>query len=181
MKNIKNTKNIIIGVNSVIDALKFSDIVREIFILDGIDFKRNKGIAKIVNMARRDNIKVSFLDKRKLDEMAGRHSHQGVIAKAAPFRYSKLRDVLNGISNDDTTNQSALVLVLDHIKDAGNLGAIIRSAEACGAAAVIIPNKRCAEITASTYKTSAGSVINIPIVQVSNISSAIDELKQNEF
>ena len=76
---------------------------------------------------------------------------------------------------------NALIVVLDHITDAGNLGAIARSAEVVGAAGIIIPNKRSARVTAATYKSSAGAVSHIPIAQVANIAQFIDRLKKSDF
>ena len=75
----------------------------------------------------------------------------------------------------------ALVLVLDHVTDAGNFGAIVRSAEVVGAAGVVIANKRAAEVTVATYKTSAGAVMHLPIAQVPNIARALEDLKEAGF
>ena len=75
----------------------------------------------------------------------------------------------------------ALVVVLDHLTDAGNLGAIARSAESVGAAGIVIPNKRAARVTAATYKSSAGAISHIPVAQVANIASTLDRLKEEGF
>ena len=75
----------------------------------------------------------------------------------------------------------ALVVVLDHVTDAGNFGAIVRSAEVVGAAGVVIANKRAAEVTVATYKTSAGAVMHLPIARVPNIARALEDLKQAGF
>lgn len=73
------------------------------------------------------------------------------------------------------------MLVLDHVTDAGNFGAIVRSAEVVGAAGVVIANKRAAEVTVATYKTSAGAVMHLPIAQVPNIARALEDLKEAGF
>lgn len=112
-----------------------------------------------------------------LDKLSFRGAHQGVIAKTKTFPYCSLQDILKN-AKDKT---SALVVVLDHVQDSGNLGAIARSAEAFGAAGLVIPNKRAAAVTASTYKTSAGAICRLPIAMVANINSVLDELKNNEF
>ena len=75
----------------------------------------------------------------------------------------------------------ALVVVLDHITDAGNLGAIARSAECVGASGIVIPNKRAARVTAATYKSSAGAISHIPVTQVANLVSTIERLKDEGF
>lgn len=73
------------------------------------------------------------------------------------------------------------MVVLDHVTDAGNFGAIVRSAEVVGAAGVVIPNKRSAEVTVATYKTSAGAVMHLPIAQVPNIARTLEDLKSAGF
>ena len=112
-----------------------------------------------------------------MDKFSFRGAHQGVIAETKPFAYCTLQDILKNVEG----KTSALVVVLDHIEDSGNLGAIARSAEAFGAAGLIIPNKRAAVVTASTYKTSAGAICRLPIAMVPNITSTLDELKNNDF
>ena len=72
-------------------------------------------------------------------------------------------------------------MVLDHITDAGNLGAIARSAESVGAAGIVIPNKRAAHVTAATYKSSAGAISHINVTQVANLSQTIERLKKEGF
>lgn len=96
---------------------------------------------------------------------------------AKPFAYTNINVVLEAIKE----KSKSLIVILDHIEDAGNLGALARSALAFGASALIIPNSRAAQVTATTYKTSAGAVFKLPIVRVSNINSVIETLKQNEY
>ena len=89
-----------------------------------------------------------------------------------------------GVTNDilDRAGDGpALVVVLDHVTDDGNFGAIVRSAEVVGAAGVIIANKRAAGVTVGSYKTSAGAVMHLPIAQVPNIARALDDLKAAGF
>ena len=77
--------------------------------------------------------------------------------------------------------KDALVVVCDHVTDAGNLGAIVRSAESVGASGVVIPNARSAQVTAATYKTSAGAVAHLPVARVPNLKRALQELKDAGF
>lgn len=129
--------------------------------------------------------------------------------ETAPFAYAELSDVLAAIDRKgaraadtsaadafaadahelvtNTDNQTAahkqasLVVLLDHVVDEGNFGAIVRSAEVVGASCVIIANARCASVGVGAYKTSAGAVLHMPIVQVVNLARAIDELKEHGF
>ena len=92
------------------------------------------------------------------------------------FPYADVADIL-----DRAGGGPALVVVLDHVTDDGNFGAIVRSAEVVGAAGVIIANKRAAGVTVGSYKTSAGAVMHLPIAQVPNIARALDDLKAAGF
>ena len=132
-------------------------------------------LERIKKCANRARVQVNTVPREKMDDISARGSHQGVMAKVAPFEYASLNSII------DKENTPALVIVLDHITDAGNLGAIIRSADAAGAAGVIVPNKRSAQVNASTYKTSAGAVLHMPVAQVSNIAAAINALKAADF
>lgn len=90
--------------------------------------------------------------------------------------------LVTNIDNQASTHkQASLVVLLDHVVDEGNFGAIVRSAEVVGASCVIIANARCASVGVGAYKTSAGAVLHMPIVQVVNLARAIDELKEHGF
>ena len=162
---------------AVSEALGASAPIEKLLIGNYINLKQNKGIDSIIRIAQSQNIKVEKVDKSVLEEHSARGSHQGIVAIARPFKYANIEDVL------ETTKDKvkSLIVILDHIEDAGNLGAIARSALAFGASALIIPNDRAASVTSTTYKTSAGAVFKLPIVKVSNINAVIETLKQNEY
>ena len=139
-------------------------------------------VGDILRKARQRDIRVDKVSRKKLDELSVRDSHQGVIAEAKPFGYVGIGDVIAAAERYAAENDGrALVVLLDHITDAGNLGAIARSAEVVGASGIIIPNKRSAHVTAATYKSSAGAVSHIKIAQVSNIAQTIENLKKENF
>ena len=122
------------------------------------------------------------ISRKKLDEISERGSHQGVIAEALPFEYVNGSAIIEAAEASAAKHDGrALVVVLDHLTDAGNLGAIARSAESVGAAGIVIPNKRAARVTAATYKSSAGAISHIPVAQVANIASTLDRLKEEGF
>ena len=99
-----------------------------------------------------------------------------IVLEVGAFPYAELADIVARAGEGP-----ALVVVLDHVTDAGNFGAIVRSAEVVGAAGVVIANKRAAEVTVATYKTSAGAVMHLPIARVPNIARALEDLKQAGF
>jgi 23S rRNA (guanosine2251-2'-O)-methyltransferase len=121
-------------------------------------------------------VPVEEVPRQRLDALSSHGAHQGIVCQAAPYRYASLADVIARAGEGD-----ALVVVLDHVTDQGNLGAIVRSAEVVGAAGVVIAKARAAGVGVGAYKTSAGAVMHIPVAQVANLSSAIDELKAAGF
>lgn len=103
--------------------------------------------------------------------------HQGVIALSKPFEYANLDEWLAEL--DMTALPS--VLVLDHIQDVSNLGAIIRSATAAGVAGIIVAELNQAPVTSAVYKTSAGTIGRVPLIQVGNLNQVIEKLKKKGF
>ena len=127
---------------------------------------------------RRDaaGVSVERVPRNRLDQLSSHGAHQGVIVRAKPFQYAELGDVIAAAGKGN-----ALVLVLDHVTDEGNFGAIVRTAEVVGAAGVVIAKARSASVGVGAYKTSAGAVLHIPIAQVSNLARAVEELKAAGF
>ena len=183
------------GKRPVIEAFRTGVPMRRI--LMGDYMKRDPMIEDIMRKAKRNGVKVIQVPRDALDQKSARGSHQGVMAAAAPFNYVGLGPVLVtqtgtqlvGIGQVvDAANSyaeehdgRALVVLCDHLTDAGNLGAISRSCEAVGASGLIIPNKRSARVEASTYKSSAGAITHVPVAQVSNIVQSIHRLQEEGF
>lgn len=161
-------------------------------------------VERLIACARERGISCEYVKKSAMDSLSSHGAHQGVMFETAPFAYAELSDVLAAIgrkaaraadvfaadtsklvTNTDnqasTHKQASLVVLLDHVVDEGNFGAIVRSAEVVGASCVIIANARCASVGVGAYKTSAGAVLHMPIVQVVNLARAIDELKEHGF
>ena len=127
---------------------------------------------------------VQSVPRKRLDELSGlgeRDSHQGVMAETRPFAYIGASEAIAAADARARETGAALIVVLDHITDAGNLGAIIRSAEVLGASAVVLPNKRSAFVTPATYKSSAGAVSHIPVAQVANLVQFLEKAKKAGF
>ncbi|MCL2889180.1 MAG: 23S rRNA (guanosine(2251)-2'-O)-methyltransferase RlmB [Eggerthellaceae bacterium] len=168
------------GKRPVIEALRTQLPIREILIADNL--AHDELVKDILRKARQAGIAVSSVPRRELDAKSERGSHQGVMALPRPFEYVNLQTLLDAAeSRAQESGGAALVVVLDHITDAGNLGAIARSAEVVGASGIIIPNKRSAHVTAATYKSSAGAILHVNLCQVANIASTIERLKTQGF
>nr|WP_307740134.1 23S rRNA (guanosine(2251)-2'-O)-methyltransferase RlmB [uncultured Parolsenella sp.] len=121
-------------------------------------------------------IEVERVARPILDSLSSHGAHQGVMLRVRPYRYADITDVVERAGEGP-----ALVIVLDHVTDEGNFGAIVRTAEVVGAAGVVIAKARAAGVGVGAYKTSAGAVMHLPIAQVSNLATAIDELKAHGF
>lgn len=166
---------IIEGKNAVIEALRARMPLSRILIAEG--GKADKALDEIRRLAASARVESVLAPRRELDRMSERGVHQGVIAQAEPFRFTALHDVLESIEHAPR----ALVIVLDHITDPGNLGAVVRSAEVVGAAAVIVPKKRSAALTPAAWKSSAGAFAHVPVVQETNLVRTIEQLKERRF
>ena len=162
---------IIEGRNAVIEALRAGTTIDKIFIQKG---ETDKTLGHIASTARAAGVVVVDADKRKLDFMSRTHAHQGVIALTSVREYVSVEDILN-IAREKGENP--LIFVCDEISDPHNLGAIIRTAECAGAHGVIIPKRRSVGLTATVAKASAGAVEYMKVARVTNINTAIAELK----
>ena len=163
---------VIEGRNAVIEALRAGVTIDKVFIARG---ETDRTLRHIASTARAAGAAVVDADKRKLDAMSVTHAHQGVIAQAACAEYVTVGDILE-IARQ--RNEAPLIVLCDEISDPHNLGAIIRTSEAVGAHGVIIPKRRSAGMTATVAKASSGAVYHIPVARVTNLTSAIIELKK---
>ncbi|MFI3210084.1 MAG: 23S rRNA (guanosine(2251)-2'-O)-methyltransferase RlmB [Peptostreptococcaceae bacterium] len=157
------------GRNPVIEAIKSDREIDKIMIAG-----KEGSIKKILGMAKDKGIIVQNVDRNKLDEISESHSHQGVIAMVSDYKYQELDEVIETVKQK---GEDAFIIILDEITDPHNLGSIIRTADAVGAHAVIIPKRRSVGITAVVAKASAGAVEYVPVCKVTNIVNTIKKLK----
>ena len=157
---------IVYGRNVCLEFLKKNKKVRKIILQEGFhDENLISAIGKL-------NIQPKYLPKSELDELAN-GVHQGIIMDVEDFRYTDYNDFID--------DPEALVVILDHLEDPHNLGAIVRTSEAAGVSGIIIPKDRSVEVNATVIKTSVGTVDDIPISMVTNLSSTIKDLKDKGF
>ena len=166
-------KEVIAGRNAILEAIKSGREINKILFQEGIEKGRLKSIFAIANEKK---IVCQEVPKRKLDNTTTER-HQGVIALVAPYNYFELDEVLNKLD----INKSTTLLILDHIEDPHNLGAIIRTAEASGVKGIIIPKRRAAVVSQTAVKASAGAIEHIPVIRVSSLTDAIKKLKEKGF
>ena len=163
------------GRRAAAEALRTGFPVKRALVADA-EGRRDAALAQLVDQLRGANIPVEYVATEQLDALSSHGAHQGIALEVGAFPYVDLADVIAAAGAGP-----ALVVVLDHVTDAGNFGAIVRSAEVVGAAGVVIANKRAAEVTVATYKTSAGAVMHLPIARVPNIARALEQLKAAGF
>lgn len=168
------------GKRPVIEAFRADVPLKKVLLADNA--KRDPMIEDILRKSRQRAVPVINVPRAELDEKSARGSHQGVMAETKPFPYVGVGDIVGAAESFATDHDGrALVVICDHITDAGNLGAIIRSTESVGASGLVIPNKRSARVEASTYKSSAGAVAYLPIAQTANIVSTLDRFREAGF
>ena len=168
------------GKRPILEALRTHVPLKTILMADNL--KRDGLVEDILRKAKKSNIAVKTVRRRDLDEKSERGSHQGLIASTKAFEYVNVQTIIESARQSAEKNGgAALIILLDHITDAGNLGAIARSAEVIGASGIIIPNKRSARVSASTYKSSAGAISHIHLSQVANIAQTIERLKKEGY
>jgi 23S rRNA (guanosine2251-2'-O)-methyltransferase len=161
------------GVNPVRELLRAgAEGLSELWVAQGGEHGR---VGDLVRMAREHGAKVREAPRERLDRVAGTDRHQGVVAVVADYRYRDLPDVLDVAR---AAEEPALVVVLDGIEDPQNLGAIARSAHALGAHGLVIGKDRAAGVTAAAAKASAGAIEHLAVARVTNLSQALEELKE---
>lgn len=162
---------IIEGRNAITEAFRSGKTVDKLYVLDGC---HDGAVNTIKTLARKQDTIINYVTKERLDQMSSTGKHQGVIAHAAAYTYAEVEDILQ-VAKDK--GEEPFLFVLDEIEDPHNLGAIIRTANLCGAHGVIIPKRRAAGLTATVVKASAGAIHYTPVAKVTNIAKTIEDLK----
>ena len=169
---------LVFGRNAVKEAIKAGRSIDKIL----VQTEPDGSLREILALAREARIIVHEVNRKKLDEIClpfghgGKTAnHQGIAAYTAGVEYCEVSDIL-ALAKE--RNEAPFVVVLDGVEDPHNLGAIIRSADCAGAHGVILGKHRSAPVTAAAVKASAGAAEYVPIARVTNITAALEELKQ---
>jgi 23S rRNA (guanosine2251-2'-O)-methyltransferase len=157
------------GIHPVLEALRAGRALDRLVIARGAGGAR---LQEIIDLARERSVPVRFEPRAALDRLSNGATHQGVVALAAAERYATLDQVLQG---------AQLLVLLDGVEDPHNLGAIIRTAHAAGAAAVLAPDRRAAGLTETVAKAAAGALEHLPVVRIGNVSQTLEALKSHGF
>lgn len=158
----------LIGLNPVREALRAKLPLDRVLIAKGAGGPR---IQEIVDLCRQAHIPLRFEPRATLDKICNGQAHQAVIAFGTPAKYAGLENI----------GGAQLLVVLDGVEDPHNLGAIVRTANAAGAEAVIIPERRAAPVTETVAKAAAGALAHTPVVRVGNITRTLEDLKEKGY
>lgn len=176
MKNNPITnENLVIGRNAVLELLKSGKEIENILIAKG---EREGSINHIIALCKENKIIIKNVDRKKLDFLAPGGNHQGVVANIPAHEYSTVEQILEYAQEK---GQDPFIIMCDEIEDSHNLGAIIRTAEACGAHGIIIPKRRNVGLNYIVAKTSCGALEYIKVARVTNLAATIEELKKKNI
>ena len=145
--------------------------VLEILVLKGRDDER---LNNVINQARRFGISVQFCQRKVLDDKVDGEQHQGVVARAKPARVMDESDLDAILSRQ----AEPFLLVLDGVTDPHNIGACLRTADAAGVHALIVPKDKSAGLTATARKVACGAAESVPLIQVTNLSRTLKQLQE---
>ncbi len=154
---------IVYGKNVARDLLKNNKKIEKIILQDNFNDK------EIISLIEKNNIKYKIVSKRDIDHLVD-GVHQGILLYVSDYKYSSLDDLIN---NED----NSFLVLLDHLEDPHNLGAIIRTCEAAGVDGIVLPKDRQVQVNSTVYKTSVGTLDNVKIASVTNLVTAINKLK----
>ncbi len=166
-------EDIIIGRNPVLEAIRSGRTIDKILIKKG---RYEGSIVPLVKKAKEAGIIIQEVDKSRLDAIANGENHQGVAAYVSAHEYVSVKDILQ---RAEDMNEPPFVVICDKITAPHNLGAILRTANCVGAHGVIIPKRGSAGLNSVVAKTAAGAAEYTPVARVTNLASAIDELKKS--
>jgi len=163
---------LLLGRNPVAEALKAKIPATALYVAVGLE--SDERVTEAIRIAGNRGLAILEISRNEMDRKTGGLLHQGIALQVPPFSYRELSDVL-AIAAESST--APLIVALDGVTDPRNLGAVLRSAVAFGAHGVILPERRSAGVTATAWRTSAGTAARIPVARVTNLVRALKQCK----
>ncbi len=164
--------SLVVGRNAVRESLLSGMGARRLLVQSTIE--SDPRVTDALEAAHARGIVIVEQSRDQLDRIAEGLVHQGVVLEAEPYEYADLADL-----RTEVVRTSGRIVVCDGITDPGNLGAIVRSSLALGAAGVVISKRRSAEVNPTVWRASAGALAHLPIARVANISRAVADLEDH--
>lgn len=165
--------NLIFGRNPCLEAVRSGREIDKLLIAHGVS---GGTVTAIIAKCREKGILIKEVSPKKLDMLCAGQNHQGVAVSFAAQKYFEVADILETAKEK---GEAPFIIICDEIEDPHNLGAIIRSAECCGAHGIIIPKRRSASLNATVAKSACGALEYMKVARVTNIASTINELKES--
>jgi 23S rRNA (guanosine2251-2'-O)-methyltransferase len=162
--------DVIYGIHAVNETLAAGDVVRRLHV--GDERKNDPALRNLLERARAAGVPIRF-ESRAFFASFPYKAHQSVVAFGAPFPYISLDEAIAL-----PRTGPALFVVLDHVTDPHNVGAIVRTTEAAGGTALVVPERRAAGVNATVRKAAAGAAAHLPIARVANVAQSIRALKK---
>ncbi len=156
----------VFGKNVALEILKKGEKIQKAYIYKDFSDKY------IISALQKMKIRINYCEKFELDKLAN-GNHQGIILSVPDYEYTDISKMVD--------KQDALIVILDHLEDPHNLGAIIRTCESAGVDGIIIPKDRSVSVNSTVMKVSAGALENMDIACVTNLNNTIKYLKDNGF
>jgi 23S rRNA (guanosine2251-2'-O)-methyltransferase len=164
---------LLVGRNPVAEALRAEIPAKALYVAVGIE--SDERVTDAIKLAADRGLPILEVSRAELDRRTGGILHQGIALQIPAFQYDELPDLLDLVAQSTST---PLLVALDGVTDPRNLGAIIRSAVAFGAQGIIVPTRRSAGVTATAWRTSAGTAAHIPVAQVNNLVRALKDCQK---
>lgn len=171
-RNNESQSNIICGRNPVLEAVRSGREIDRLLVAHGVS---GGSVTAIIAKCNQKGILIKEVSPQKLDYYCGGANHQGVAVMFASQEYSTPEEILEVAKSK---NEQPFIIICDEIEDPHNLGAIIRTAEACGVHGIIIPKRRSASLNATVAKSASGALEYMKVARVTNIANTIDYLKK---
>jgi 23S rRNA (guanosine2251-2'-O)-methyltransferase len=166
----KDKQDMIFGIRPLIEAIDSGKEIEKVLIQKGL---RSELFKELMNLLSARKVPYQYVPQEKLNRLS-RKNHQGIISFVSPISFFRIEDVLPTIFE---SGNDPFFLIMDRITDVRNFGAILRTAEAAGVHAVIIPSRNSAQLNSGTVKSSAGAIFKIPICRSENLKVTINYLK----
>lgn len=164
-------ENFVFGHHAVVEALK-KGRGNKLFLLEDA---RGERIDEVKELSKEQSVPVKWVPKQKLEQYSQQGVHQGMVLAITPYEYLSLDELLA------KSPEKPFFIILDNLEDPHNFGSILRTADASGVDGIIIPKHRAVGITPVVVKTSTGAVEHVPIARVTNLSQAVQTLKERGF
>lgn len=172
MEKTHNRQQIVYGLRPVIEALASGAQVERVLIQNGLN---SSLLSELRDMMKEHDVPFQFVPVEKLNKMTT-GNHQGVVATIAAIKYRPFMDLMEELAADE--NHAPFVVLLDHVTDVRNMGAIARTAECAGVDALVVPDRGSAAMNEDAIKTSSGALLRLPVCREQNMKTVVNMAKQ---